>query len=92
MLLTRTPLSSFRRSVPNILYLIPTFSGILSRRSCGKVGAQSVGKDIILGQYRKATGEIGLSVILVDKTNAGLLLKGFLGSPFLVNVCSKRTT
>ena len=92
MLLTRTPLSSFRRSVPNILYLVPTFSGILSRRSCGNVGALSVGKDIILGQSRKLTGEISLSVMLVVKSYAGLLLKGFLGSPFLVNVCSKRST
>ena len=49
MLLTLTPLSSFRRSVPNIFYLIPTFSVILRRSSCGKVGALSVGVDIIIG-------------------------------------------
>ena len=65
---------------------------ILRRRSCGKVGALSVGEDIILGQSRKLTGEIGLSVMLVAETNAGLLQKGSLGSLFLVNVCSKRTT
>ena len=80
MLVTRTPLSSFRRSVPNILYLIPTFSGILSRSSCGKVSGLSVGVDIVLGQSRKLTGEIGLPVVLVAESNAGLLPKGFLGS------------
>ena len=79
MLLTRTPLSSFRRSVPNILYLVPTFSVILRRRSSGSVGALSVAVGIILGQSRKQTRETGLPVVEV---NAGLLPEGFLGSPF----------
>ena len=81
MMLTRTPLSSFRRSVPNILYLA-MFSVILRRRSSGSVGALSVGVGIRLGQSRKQTGETSLPVVLVAEVNAGLLPEGFLGSPF----------
>ena len=81
MLLTRTPLSSFKRSVPNVLYLVPTFSVILRRRSSGSVGALSVAVGIILGQSRKQTGETDLPVLLVAEVNAGLLPEGFLGSP-----------
>ena len=36
---TRPPVSSLRRRVPNSLYFVPTFSGILSLISWGRVGS-----------------------------------------------------